>query len=80
MAKKTLENERMCDVLEDIEILAYHAKNVLQVLEDTDTADLQIERYYDLICIASDYVYQLDSKLEECINGISCDVLYKHKE
>lgn len=73
-------NERVCDILEDLSILSMHAKNCTEILIDTESEDLSLPRYADLIHVIHDYLYELDTKLNAVIENIDCSVKFIQKK
>lgn len=62
--------ERVSDFLEDISVDVMHIKNLLEVLVNTDSEDLQASSNVDLIHIAHDYAYKTLTMIDDVIEKI----------
>lgn len=71
----------VCEFLEDISVDIMHIKNLLEVLVNCDTEDLQASSNVDLIHIAHDYAYKTLTMVDDVIEKIDCKVpLTERKE
>lgn len=68
--KYELEFDNVSDFLEDVAVRVSHVKNLLEVLGNENPQDLQLECVSDLITIAHDYMYEIDTMINDCVRKI----------
>lgn len=56
-----------------------HIKNILEVLVNCDTEDLQASSNVDLIHIAHDYAYKTMTMIDDVVDKIDCNVKLTEK-
>lgn len=72
--------ETVVDLLEQIAIDTTHVKTILEMLINGGTSDLSTPCLDDLINICHDYIYKVDSMVNETINKVDYSTKLKERK